>query len=249
MIVALEKLEFSKLNPRLLHLSQEEIIQLINRYYDGETVSKLIKDYKIKITASQLYSIFPPVKSEERCDYCEGQVVYPWGSKSWSERLSVNQKYCINCNHKSRSNCNCGKCRANRAIEEAEKLRIKIEEEKRKRAIIEETFVSKMENMHFEDNLTLEDRIYLAVILRSSLSEDMETIQPTLHNIQRMSPSHEFSKEILDTLIERDILIVDGFTSNLDAFEIKEEKISYQMFNVNYDLNILANDFEDDYKK
>lgn len=249
MIAALEKLEFSKLDSRLIHLSHDEITQLINRYFDGETVSKLIKDYKIKIPTSQLYSIFPPVKSEEKCEHCEGTIVYPWGSKSWSERLNVNQKYCINCNHKLSSNCNCEKCRENRAIEEAEKLRIKVEEEKRKRAIIEETFVSKMENIHLEDELTLEDRFYLAVILRATLSEDMKFIQPNLKNIQRVSPSVDFTIEILKTLIARDVLIVDGFTSDLGAFEIENEKISYNIFNVNYDLNILANDFEEDFNK
>ena len=143
MIVALEKLEFSKLDSRLVHLSQDEIVQLINRYFDGETVSKLIKEYKIKITPSHLYSIFPPVKSDEKCEHCDSPVVYPWGSKSWSERLIVNQKYCINCNHNGRSNCDCKKCVEIRAIEEAEKIRVRLEEEEKKRRVIMEISISK----------------------------------------------------------------------------------------------------------
>lgn len=249
MIAAIENLEFSKLDSRLIHLSHDEIIQLINRYFEGETVSKLIKDYKIKITASQLYSIFPPVKSEEKCEHCGATVVYPWGSKSSSQRLIANLKYCIKCNHNSKSDCNCEKCCENRAIEEAEKLRMKVEEEKRKRAIIEETFITKMENIHLEDELTLEDRLYLAVILRATLSEDMKSIQPNLKNIQRISPSEDFTIEILKTLIARDILVVDGLTSDLGAFEIEDEKISYNILGVNYELNILPNDFEEDFNK
>lgn len=247
MITALERLEFSKLDSRLVHLSHEEIAQLINRYFEGETVAKLTKEFKIKTTANLIYTLFPPVKSEETCEYCEATIVYPWKSKSNSERLDINKKFCINCNHTSRSNCNCKKCQEHRAIEEAEILKAKIEEEKRKRAIISGTFISKVENMRPEDELTLEERLYLAVVLRASLSEDMQTIQPNMKNIQRMSPSKEFSYEILETLIDRDILIVDGCSSDLNAFEIKDDIVSYQVYNVNYILNVMPNDFVDNH--
>ncbi|MCB5239786.1 hypothetical protein [Niallia circulans] len=247
MIVALEKLEFSKLDPRLLHLSQDEIIQLINRYYDGETVSKLIKEYKIKITPSQLYSIFPPVKSDEKCEHCDSNVVFPWGSKSWSEKLVINQKFCINCNHSGRSNCNCIKCLEIRALEEAEKLKIKREEDERKRNTLKEITLSKMQNIHLEDDLTMEDRLYLAVILRASLSEDMKWIEPNSKNFVRMSPTSEYTNEILKTLISRDILIVDGATSDLNSFQETEKGIVYDMLGVKYHLNVVANDFEEDF--
>lgn len=247
MIMALEKLEFSKLDSRLVHLSQDEIVQLINRYFDGETVSKLIKEYKIKITPSHLYSIFPPVKSDEKCEHCNSPVVYPWGSKSWSERLIINQKYCISCNHNGRSNCNCQKCFELREIEEAEKARIRREEEKKKRDIITRAFLSKKENMYLESELTMEDRLYLAVVLRACLSEDLKSIHPNLKNIERMSPTPEFTIEILKTLIARDILIVNGATSDLNAFQIEDKKISYIPAAVKYDLNIVADDFEDDF--
>lgn len=247
MIVALEKLEFSKLDSRLVHLSQDEIVQLINRYFDGETVSKLIKEYKIKITPSHLYSIFPPVKSDEKCEHCDSPVVYPWGSKSWSERLIVNQKYCINCNHNGRSNCDCKKCVEIRAIEEAEKIRVRLEEEEKKRRIIMEISISKMENIHLEDELTMEDRLYLAVILRASLSEDMKVIEPNRKNFIRISPTQEYTIEILKTLIARDLLIINGATSDLNAFNINDNGITYDMLNVKYDLNVLAKDFEEEF--
>lgn len=44
----------------LSHLTSEEIETLMRRYYDGEAVSKLIKEYNISVHASELYKLFPP---------------------------------------------------------------------------------------------------------------------------------------------------------------------------------------------
>lgn len=41
----------------LSHLTSEEIETLMRRYYDGEAVSKLIKEYNISVHASELYYI------------------------------------------------------------------------------------------------------------------------------------------------------------------------------------------------
>lgn len=38
----------------LSHLTSEEIETLMRRYYDGEAVSKLIKEYNISVHASEL---------------------------------------------------------------------------------------------------------------------------------------------------------------------------------------------------
>ena len=44
----------------LSHLTSEEIEILMQRYYDGEAISKLIKEYSISAHASELYKLFPP---------------------------------------------------------------------------------------------------------------------------------------------------------------------------------------------
>lgn len=42
----------------LSHLTSEEIETLMRRYYDGEAVSKLIKEYNISAHASELYKLY-----------------------------------------------------------------------------------------------------------------------------------------------------------------------------------------------
>lgn len=44
------------------HLTSEEIETLMQRYYAGESVSKLTKEYGISVRSSNLYKLFPPGK-------------------------------------------------------------------------------------------------------------------------------------------------------------------------------------------
>ena len=60
----------------LSHLTSEEIETLMRRYYDGEAVSKLIKEYNISAHASELYKLFPPeVYQNYSCEYCDEFLV------------------------------------------------------------------------------------------------------------------------------------------------------------------------------
>ena len=45
------------MNNDLGHLSDNEIQDLMLRYYNGESASKLIKEYKISTYASNLYKL------------------------------------------------------------------------------------------------------------------------------------------------------------------------------------------------
>ena len=42
------------------HLSFEEVEALMQHYYNGETASRLIKEYNISVRVAELYKIFPP---------------------------------------------------------------------------------------------------------------------------------------------------------------------------------------------
>lgn len=44
----------------LNHLSSAEIKTLMQRYYDGEAVTKLAKEYQLSVRTSELYKLFPP---------------------------------------------------------------------------------------------------------------------------------------------------------------------------------------------
>ena len=65
------------------HLSSEEIEALMQRYYNGEAASRLIKEYKLSVRAAELYKLFPPeVYPNYSCEYCDEFLVINRPSKA-----------------------------------------------------------------------------------------------------------------------------------------------------------------------
>lgn len=101
-----------------------------------------------------------------------------------------------------------------------------------------------------EWNLTQEDRLYLAAILRAGLSEDLTIIEP-LNKIERkVAPTNNLLIEMYRALLHKNIIIV-SVTSKLDDFFINENSegeydVQYDITKVKYQLNIVPEDgFED----
>ncbi|MBM7608625.1 hypothetical protein JOD29_001872 [Lysinibacillus composti] len=241
MEIVTENLYFQNLDKRLAHLSQEQVVELIRKYYDGVKVNNLLKEYDIKINTSMFYTIFPPIMTDEKCNHCKGTVVIPWESKSKSTYINEKEKYCIQCGHTRTWYCQCQYCE-----EERKRARLEAEEEKRqllerKKATLANLLDEKNWTLHEEQNLTLEDRLFLSVILRSSLSENTMFIEPLKHKAHLLAPTIEFQAEIVKTLTARKI-IVPHQLSDINAFDIvfedDDEKVRYSTYDVRYRINV-----------
>lgn len=245
MDVEKEELNFTKLDYRISHLTHDQIWEMIQEYYAGEKVADLIKKYKINVSVSHLFALFPPVNSGIICPYCNLPMVSPWQSKNSPSLLSFHGTYCSQCKHKNSSLCNCKNCKEvqkNKEIEErVEKERL-LEE---KRAFILDVLNGSEEGPIPEKELSLKDRLYLAVVLRSSLSENNEYIEPLKRKKSLLAPTENFSTEIIKYLDDRGIITIHG-TSNINAFEVDytEQRITYDVFEVCYSINIEAKDSE-----
>lgn len=236
--ISIEDLEFSSKDKRLNHLSQEDVVELMKSYYAGEKVSGLLKEYEVKISPSQLYAIFPPTMAEEECEYCGSSFVYPWGSKTWGEKVLKNQSFCIDCGHDKTSLCSCEYCKEAREIarEEAKEKQKQLLDRKRK--IIHEHFAKKNWQPLDEETLSLEDRLFLAAILRASLSENTDYVEPLESVSRQLAPSEDFEIEIIKTLTARKVLVPHA-NSSLDVFKlVEDDKIQYEIYHVNYRINI-----------
>lgn len=250
MEIKIEEMDFSNLDKRISHLTQEQIVNLMEKYYSGEKVSKILDEYKLKISVSQLYSLFPPVITNEVCIHCESNMVRPWSSKSWSSYVNESKKYCINCDHENTSYCRCNYCeeiKRQKILEEQEKQK-KIMEQKR--ATLASFYDESNWDLKFENELTLEDRLYLAVILRSSLSENTMFIEPLQVNKSLLAPTETFEVELIKTLTGRKIL-VPHVLSDLNAFEIEYKdsddfQITYSIYKVRYRINVQPSDLDYD---
>lgn len=187
------------------------------------------------------------MKSEEVCEHCESMMVYPWASKSQKERLMKNRVFCVNCNHSRTPQCICEYCKEAREIASKEELERKREVLEHKKSVIKRHF----DEEHFvplaEESLSLEDRVFLAVVLRASLAESTNYVEPLGSAYGELAPTDYFEIEIIRTLVARKVLI-PHVNSSLDAFEIHEdgEKIRYQIYDVKYRINILPYDSDYD---
>ena len=101
------------------HLTSEEIETLMQRYYAGESVSKLTKEYGISVRSSDLYKLFPPEAfANYICEYCDEPLVINRPSKTMKNLPKYERDlYCPVCGHKPfQTYCNCQNCQEEEKI-------------------------------------------------------------------------------------------------------------------------------------
>lgn len=86
------------MNEKLSHLSDKQIKELIERYYDKEKVSDLISDFNLKLRPSQLVKHFPPEVLESECIYCDINLIRPRVSRDYQSWKTI-PEFCPNCGH------------------------------------------------------------------------------------------------------------------------------------------------------
>jgi replicative DNA helicase len=136
------------IDKRLMHLSDNDIQELIKRYYSGENIKKLIEQYKINARPSQLVGLFPPKKTLKVCPYCHENFILIYKSRSY---FTQNDDYCQLCNHRE-GRCDCINC-----IEAQEKQQEK--EWKAKDGTIDFTFLGSKTDTPDFSQLNIEDKI------------------------------------------------------------------------------------------
>ncbi|MHA6250750.1 hypothetical protein [Oceanobacillus sp. CAU 1775] len=227
-----DMIDFSNIDNRIDHLDKERIAELIQEYYNGSNISELKKEYDIKVANSQLVKIFPKRRTEQDCRYCNVELIIDWQSRSAA--LS-NESYCPNCNHTGIGSCYCKNCinMRNALIEQ--------ENELKKQRIAETYDLSSLKKVD-EKNLTLEDKLYLSVLIRSCMDENLNYILPVKQASEKLTPTSEFTTELIKTLTGRD-LIAPHPDSSLRAFPDDEDfPFGYYIYEVIYTLNIEPHD-------
>lgn len=227
-------LDLSDIDDRIKHLTESDIIQMITKYYEGISVTQLKKDYQIKIATSQFIKVFPKKITDKKCQYCNINLVEEWKSKhgySFKDKLP----YCPHCKHENHDKCKCETC-------EEVRRELIIQEENRKRALINEHYNERNYSKVPEAKLSLEDKLYLAVLLRGGLDENLININPVASLDKKLTPTGDFTVELIKTLTGRN-LIVPHFFSSINAF-VDDETFpnSYYVNRVIFRINIEPND-------
>lgn len=218
---------------KLKHLDNEDIQNLIERYYNKEKISDLIMEYGIECKPSELIKLFPSKIVKEKCPYCKCNMVKDYVSRSMSSLYRDNDIYCPKCKHiYNDKNCSCTNC-------------ISI---KRNIIISNNNKINEINYNKINDI----DKIYLAAIIRGIEYNEIATnniIFETLDSsINKIGPTYGFEMEILRRLFKNSIISINinsevsAFTGNLVDGDFGEKyyinKVKYNL-NINYMSNIV----------
>ncbi|MBJ8483961.1 hypothetical protein [Acinetobacter vivianii] len=238
-----DKLITETIGEELEHLSENQLIDLIAKYKNGNNVENLLKEFNINIRSTMLVRSFPLIRVG-KCPNCPADLGCSIANKTSKELLNQRKEECWNCGHKPYvSNCQCSTC-----LFEKEQERIQAEtnmqaELKRKKEAINKEFCIESYNKVDEDSLTLKEKISICTILRCCLSEDGRYIKPIKTSIEPVTSHQDLTTQMIKHLIIRGIL-VPSVESDINAFVFDETNTpsSYYTYEVKYILNIQPKD-------
>jgi hypothetical protein len=230
-----------KVDERIAHLSEKDINDLIDSYYNNIKAKDLVAKYNININPSKLYMIFPPIVCEDTiCPYCGQHMFIKRVSKS-ARMYSTSTAYCIKCGHEDSKICRCTHCQEKRKLllirEQEEKNKL-IEEKKN---LIYDTYnIDRYNKIKLKD-ISFKQRIYLGALLRLALTEDMKLIKPLDCIEGKLAPTKQYTKEILRELSSNKVILINP-NSDIAAFPESSEDAEfpdvYYINKVSYVLNI-----------
>ncbi|WP_372011407.1 hypothetical protein NBRC13296_12675 [Paenibacillus chitinolyticus] len=220
--------EMNDIDSRLRHLNHDQINKLISRYYDGEKIEILLKEYQISARASELYKMFPATIENIKCFYCNVHLVTMMPSRTSNAK---NYAFCPHCDHKETPLCRCTNCK------KLEQEKILSENQYKKIKIAETYDIANYKSNQIND-LNLRDVLYLACLLRSRLDENFSIIQPLENYIESITPTSDKTKELVLSLANKKI-IVPHSSSPINSFKEDEDfPNTYYIYRVNYQVNV-----------
>lgn len=214
----------------LKHLSDDEINSLVQRYYAGEAVSKLLKEYQLSVRANDLYTLFPPeICENEICEYCGEYLVrdrVPKAAMSW--RQNDTGLYCPVCKHKPYiHSCQCSNC-----VEKEREL------QKSREKRIQEVYSIKSNPVNFSE-IPFEQKVFLGALCRALCRENLYEINPYTESEVVLTPTDELRAQMYNVLYENGIITVSP-VSPVEAFVIDHEEFPnrFYTYKVIYNLNL-----------
>lgn len=105
-IMGIEDLDFTNVDDNLKHLTKKQVLEVINKYYDGVNVDKILEDYKINVAPTRLVRIFPRLFIDKVCEKCGERLIVEFKSKSTSKPIDLTKAYCPSCGHQENAYCN-----------------------------------------------------------------------------------------------------------------------------------------------
>jgi len=212
-----------KLNEKLLHLSDDELNELLVKYDAGFKNKVLVDEYKIEIHHNSLSSILPyEILEDERCPYCDIPLKQKRLKSSYGKR-----PFCDECGHEDSGLCSCSNCK---------QVRQRIKEREREERIqkIESHFGELNREPVLLKDIPAKYLLYIAAFIRATAHDNLSFYRLG-GNALKLSP-----------LSSTDSLIIEHLYKNgyLKIYDVQnyERMISQEDFfdlgNLSFELNI-----------
>lgn len=218
------------------HLSAEEISKIKKRYYQGDSVYRLLGEYNLDIAPSQFYTHLPPDQIEEYgCSRCGVNLVIDVAPRSKEKHdADLSQYYCPICGRKP-------------FVENTDWIAFPLlpeEEVVAKKKLVKRYYEQKYKPVAF-DALPLTLKIYLAALCRARLDKNNSAIQPIWSSQISLTSTQNLQHDIYSKLIKSGAIIVSP-ESSLNAFDLESKSFprKYDKEKVTYKLNVAPPDNE-----
>ena len=215
------------MNKDFSHLKKEQLISLRDRYYAGEIVKDLEKEYELSFPLSSRISQLPPIEYQQySCPYCGIAMISPCQTRRHIDRME-HSMYCPSCKHHPNRyvECNCDNCR-----------RVKSDQLDAKKEEMRRYFSISRPSIDFH-SLSLENKIYLGALCAAQLSEDLGYIRSLKSTKATLTPTDEMNRHLYRSLLESGVISVSP-DSPISAFDLEhpnfpnvfdEDKVQYSL--------------------
>jgi len=179
-------------------LPEDQLADLMRRYYDGEKVGELIEAFGLDVKPSQLVSTFPPERLPEPCRQCGGTMIRPRVGRSSYSAESLSR--CELCGHfdapgHSWRRCSCEAC-ADEEIKATQAREFEIVD-------VIDAYVRKCELAPVSlADLTIRQRIYLAALATAYADEDLRVLLHVGVEQTKMPPVAPRSADVISMIRE-----------------------------------------------
>ncbi len=220
-------------------LSDEQLHQLMDRYYGGEKVSDLIKEFGLTVGLNNIATLFPKISLDDSpCPYCEAPMVMEAQSRTAVQHgITWATAHCETCGHHAGDYCNCSGCRM---IHERQAADTKA---RKQQILLDFSKGPRNEPVEIESMPVL-DALNLAALSRIGRHEDSDRIcsLPKLSSTLSCQPATD--RQIMEDLLSARYIDVDPKSSIEAVGLFPERKPSVDVGQLKWVLNLGRNEEE-----
>ena len=208
-----------------------DLNEILEKYYDGQTIQSLIDEYGLDIKPGIFLQIFPLMHYEDiKCPYCNNEMVSKVPSRtSMTTGRGLPTINCQICTHINNVGCRCEGCiviaeREHKKRKSLSNQRIRSYQYTQRDAIID------------IKTLSLHEALYITALARSGLNESGDMIHALSNCTESLSPNSILDIKILEYLYKNKIIDI-SIASDEDAFSFNGDLLAIDYINARWQFN------------